>query len=193
MPIKTYTVAYLGSIFKKIIQEKDSFNKIKFIERYKKSFIKHYIFDLLDKPFKTSSSKTAYNLMVNDKYYEEKLFILLKVKLIIILKNQKLKKMIRSIMNQAYLISYLYGRSITTTENSNKIFENDHLIPKSILKRNKITGKSSFANLSIIFNNKNRKKSDKMSLDFLENEPLSIWAKTNDDLNYDELKKFIQL
>jgi len=193
MPIKTYTVAYLGSIFKKIIQEKDSFNKIKFIERYKKSFIKHYIFDLLDKPFKTSSSKTAYNLMVNDKYYEEKLFILLKVKLIIILKNQKLKKMIRSIMNQAYLISYLYGRSITTTENSNKIFENDHLIPKSILKRNKITGKSSFANLSIIFNNKNRKKSDKMSLDFLKNEPLSIWAKTNDDLNYDELKKLIQL
>ncbi len=186
MPKGVYIVAYLGSIFKKIIQKGDSFNKSKFIKENCDLLKQYYIYDLLNKTFSSSSSNKAYEAMVEDKYYKILKFSSFESQINLYFSNQN--EDLKNFNNKSsILMSMVYGDSISVSENSNNHFENDHLIPRSILEKNNIKNASCFANFSILINDKNNHKSDKLDVSFIENENLTVWAKKNNKKNYSSL------
>ena len=186
MPKGAYIVAYLGSIFKKIIEEKDSFNKVKFIKENTNSLNQYYIYDLLNKTFSSSSSNNAYEAMINDKYYKELKFDLFENQINIYFQSNKFDT--KNFNDKSsVLMSMLYGDSITVSENSNNNFENDHLIPSSILIKNKINNISNFANFALLPAVKNNNKADKLSEKIIEDESLTRWAKKNNEEEYNNL------
>ncbi len=185
MPKGSYIVAYLGSIFKKIIQEKDSFNRKKFIKENANSLKQYYIYDLLSGTFSSSSSKKAYQAMAEDKYYERIKLDLFQNKINIYFESKDDHKNFND--KSSVLMSMLYGDNISVSENSNNNFENDHLIPRSLLEKNNIKNISNFANFSLLKTVKNNDKRDKLDKVFIENEPLTLWAKINDEIKYNDL------
>ena len=189
MPKGSYIIAYLGSIFKKIIEEKEKFNQDIFIKKYHDSFIKSYIYDLLDKPFSSSSSKNAYKAIIEDKYYKDLHFDSFQKEIDDYFRKSKFDQSYDNFKDKSSILMAQIYEDIFKFENSSKNFQNDHLIPKSRLKDNKIIGATNFANLSIVVDSENNNKSDKIHIDILENESLSKWAKKNDTPNYELLKK----
>ena len=180
LPDKTYIIVILGNIYKgSHLFEK--MKKIDFVNKYKKRFIKHYIHDLLSEPFKTSSSKTAFNYIKENKYLED-------------LENGAIKNAIEnfyftSLNNKAKsfdkksrtLMSYLFMQDLTLADNDDLLFEDDHLIPKSkLLTANINTAISSFANLSLITKEENRDKSDYIEMKYIYSDKIYIWAKNKE-------------
>jgi hypothetical protein len=174
MPRKSYILAYLGSIFKKMIQEKDSFDNDLFIKKYSDRFKQYYIYDLLTNPFKTASSKNAYIAMLKGTYYNELNFKSFKDQIEIYYddKNHIFDKEEFN-HTSAVLMSMIYGHNISVSEHSENNFQNDHLIPKKKLKDLDIKNKSNFANFSLKKDSDNNGKGDKLNKVFIEEEPLT--------------------
>jgi hypothetical protein len=174
LPDKTYIIVILGNIYKGSYLFGEMTNT-DFANKYKKMFMKHYIHDLLSKPFETSSSKTAFNYIKENKYLED-------------LENDAIKNTIENFYYESLknkgktfdkksrtLMAYLFMQDLTLGDNDDLLFEDDHLIPKAkLLAANINTGISSFANLSLITKEENRDKSDLIEMKYIYSDKIYI-------------------
>lgn len=87
-------------------------------------------------------------------------------------------------------MAYLFMDGVNIRENDNEEFHYDHLIPKSKLVNSKIdNGVVSFANLSLISQEQNQKKSASIEKDHIKDDIILKWAQKND--NDHSIKKLI--
>ena len=187
LPKKTYIVAILGNIYKLIYDKK---NLESLTNEHKYNFNKRYIFDLLSENFKTSSSKKAFISMRESQYLKP-------------LTHGMLERLIENLFDENWkdsktmfdhktstFMAYLFMKDIKITENDEYSFHNDHVIPKSKLKIAGIkNGVNSFANLSLIVDSTNTKKSASIDEKHIYDDKIYKWAENN----YKDLAKNLKI
>lgn len=183
LPKKSYAIAFVGSIYKKIMEDKD-IDIDKFSDENRVSYIKHYIYETLNDAYKSSSSKIAFEYIESNKYNTQIDYITIKIAIESFFQETKNRDTFD--FKSELIMSKIFMDNITIKENTDT-FNYDHFIPKSKLLEKDIQGISSFANLSLIKKITNSEKSNKIEKESIEDDIVYLWAKKNG--NSDALKK----
>ncbi|MGL4343421.1 MAG: DUF262 domain-containing protein [Metamycoplasmataceae bacterium] len=181
LPEKSYLIAILGNIYNHVIKGRKEIS-----EEDSSNIILKYIYDLLDGTFKSSSSKIAFNSMKEKSYLKNMSFNMFESVIIKHYGKPAIKSHEFNIKDKT-LMSYLFIDMIPLSENSSNEYHFDHLVPQSELKKNNISGIANFANLSLLSSKKNLDKSNKISVDHLDDDLIYKWALEKDAKSATEL------